>query len=59
MAMRGKRIPAKRTVGTKVLRWECVWHVLETLRRPACGWSRVREGVTGSEGSCGGRSRHL
>ena len=30
------------TVCAKVLRWECVWYVLETLRRPVRGQSRER-----------------
>lgn len=33
----GGEFQAKRTVGAKVLRWVCIWRVLETLRRSMFG----------------------
>ena len=39
----GEEKSGQRTACAKVLRWECVCHVLETLRRPVCGQSRVRQ----------------
>ena len=39
----GEEKSGQRTACAKVLRWECVCHVLETLRRPVRGQSRVRQ----------------